>query len=213
MFRKIAAVFIITVFSLPLFAQEESSGAVNKLLEGNFRFLNNQQEPKDYLGEVNATAESQSPYVIILSCADSRVPPEIIFDESIGKLFVIRVAGNVTTPEILGTIEYGVEVLKSNQILVLGHSHCGAVKSAASKHGYTPNIDALLARIHPAVDAVEGRGVDGDKIEAIVEENVELQMRNLLEQSEVLKKRVSEGTLKINGAVYMLETGQVGHIK
>lgn len=206
---KISILSLVFVLALVTLNAQTSENSLANLKEGNERFLNNGQTPKQYLDDVKATSNGQSPYAIILSCADSRVPPELIFDESIGRLFVVRVAGNVTSPEALGSIEYGVDVLKANLIVVLGHTKCGAVVAASSKKSYTPNIDALIARIAPAVDAVEKKDGKGDKVEDMIKKNVENQMANLTSQSSLLADRVKEGKVKIVGGVYSLESGKI----
>ncbi len=112
------------------------------------------------MGERPELAEGQHPYAIVLACADSRVAPELIFDESLGKLFVVRVAGNVADPVVLGSIEYAVEHLHANLLMVLGHENCGAVKATIGGGAFPPNIEALIKRITPAVDKVRVQRLD-----------------------------------------------------
>ncbi len=206
---KIKVLSFVFVLALVTLNAQTSENSLKNLKDGNQRFLTNGQTPKQYLDDVKATSNGQSPYAIILSCADSRVPPELIFDESIGRLFVVRVAGNVTSPEALGSIEYGVDVLKANLIVILGHTKCGAVAASSSKKGYTPNIDALISRIAPAVEAVEKKIGSDSNVEKMIKVNVENQMKNLTSQSSLLSERVKEGKVKIVGGIYSLETGKI----
>jgi carbonic anhydrase len=152
----------------------------------------------------------QQPYAIILSCSDSRVPPELVFDETLGRLFVIRVAGNVIDPVALGSIEYGAKVLGARLLVVLGHEHCGAVKAAAKGESVSPNVDAIVKRIAPAIERVKAGGVRASgPFEAEVEENVRLQLRSALDESAILRDLTQKGQLLLIGAVYELPTGQV----
>jgi len=181
--------------------------ALEKLKAGNQRFV--QQKPADKkLGERRAaTANGQHPYAIILACADSRVAPELVFDETIGDLFVIRVAGNVVDPDVLGSIEYAVEHLGSRLIVVLGHEKCGAV-TAAIAHEPLPhgNLDELIHKIDGGSD------LPADKSKALAEavkHNTIHQAREMLSKSEPIKKAVDGHEVQTEAAVYSLDSGEV----
>jgi carbonic anhydrase len=158
-------------------------------------------------------AEKQSPFAVILGCADSRVPPEVLFDEGIGDLFLVRVAGNTAEePALIGTIEYGVVALGSVLVMVVGHESCGAVKAAidhVQKGTAQPgHIEALVEPIVPAVVAVKDQPAD-QLADAAVQENVRRQVRQLSASMPLLAPLVSAGKLKVVGAVYHLTSGQV----
>ena len=162
----------------------------------------------------NATAErlrqlasGQSPHAEILSCADSRVPPEIIFDQGLGDLFVVRVAGNVVSDTELGSLEYGAEHLHVPLLVVLGHQHCGAVTAAVEGGEADGHIDALTNLLRPAVEKT--RGLPGDPVDNAMKANVEMVVKQLRTSTPVLAKLVSQGKLKVVGAIYSLDTGQV----
>ncbi len=212
---KIIKILMITAVYCSVYAQHyvepaNPDSALILLKEGNNRFLNKQFTPKDYFKEIENTVASQHPYAVVLTCSDSRVPPEIIFDESIGRLFVVRIAGNVVDPAALGSIEYSVEHLGSSYLLVLGHSKCGAVTAAVKGGEFTPSIDSLVQLITPAVNKVRSLNIEPDKlIDSVIFENVYLQMNKSLTNSELLRKFSEEGKLIIGGGIYDIETGKV----
>ena len=150
------------------------------------------------------TVDKREPFAAVLSCADSRVPVEIIFDQTIGHIFVARVAGNVVTPEIIGSLEYGAAVLGTKVILVLGHSNCGAVKAAIQAKAVPGQISALFPHLQPAVDQA-GSGLAG-----ATKANASIQAGLLGKASPVLSPMVKEGKLKIVAGYYDLATGKVG---
>jgi carbonic anhydrase len=152
------------------------------------------------------TAE-QNPHAEILSCADSRVPPEIIFDQGLGDLFVVRVAGNVASETELASLEYGAEHLHIPLLVVLGHQHCGAVTAAVKGGEQLGHISALVDLLRPAVE--KSRGMTGDAVDNAVKTNVELVVNQLRSSTPVLAQLVNEGKLKIVGGIYSLETGKV----
>jgi carbonic anhydrase len=158
-------------------------------------------------------AAGQKPYAIVLTCSDSRVPPEMVFDEGLGELFVVRVAGNVADPIVLGSIEYAAEHLGSPLVVVLGHERCGAVSAAVDAQGKVPgNLAAVVKAISPAVQRAKAttRGGSTDAIvEAAVVENAKLVAGGLTKQSPILKKLVDEGKLQIAPARYDLDDGVV----
>jgi len=165
------------------------------------------QHPHETAERQRELASGQSPHAEILSCADSRVPPELIFDQGLGDLFIIRVAGNVVSDTELGSLEYGAEHLHVPLLVVLGHQHCGAVTAAVEGGEAEGHIAALVNLLRPAVEKT--RGMPGDHVENAVTANVEMVVKQLRTSTPVLAKLVSEGKLKVVGAVYSLDTGKV----
>ena len=180
---------------------------VQTLLEGNKRFVHRKRtNPRQDLARLSEVAKTQKPFAAILGCADSRVPSEIIFDQGFGDLFVCRVAGNVATPEEIGSLEFGTLILGSKIIMVMGHKRCGAV-AATIKGGQVPGqIGSLLAAIKPAVAQSEGQ--KGDRVENACKQNVLVQIEKL-KTSPVLSQLITEKKLKIIGGYYDLDTGIV----
>ncbi|MCX7925013.1 MAG: hypothetical protein N2554_04280, partial [Fimbriimonadales bacterium] len=160
--------------------------------------------------------EGQKPFAIVLSCADSYVPPELIFNQGLGQLFVVRVAGNIVNEENLASIEYAVEHLKAPLIVVLGHSHCGAVKAAvAGKHldGYLPH---LIASIEPVVRHLHSTHphLKGDAlVERVIQENVRHVLQTIYQRSKIVRKYYDMGKLEFAGGVYHLREGKVEWLK
>jgi carbonic anhydrase len=189
--------------------------ALHKLLEGNQRYVAYQMTGQR-LCDANtrqSLTKGQSPYAIILCCADSRVPPEIVFDKGLGEIFVVRVAGNIPDPIVLGSIEYAAEHLGSPLVVVLGHDRCGAVTAAVEANGEPEgNIGAIIQTIAPAVDLAqrEAQGKDrAEVVETAIDLNIKLVCESLVKQSKVIKHLVDEGKLKIIGAKYGLDDGKV----
>lgn len=179
--------------------------ALRHLMEGNERFASNTMT---HLGQSldilrQHTVEKQEPFACVLSCADSRVPVELVFDQTIGQLFVARVAGNFVTPEILGSLEYGAAVLGTKVILVLGHSSCGAVTATMQGNAVPGQISSLFSHIQPAVDKA------GGNLEKAVRENARIQAGLVKKSSPLLAGLVKEGRLKIVAGYYDLATGRV----
>ncbi len=191
----------------PLAAQTKMTPdeALKELMDGNARFVSGQGTSCEHdlalLKEHNA--EKQEPFAAVLSCADSRVPVELVFDQSIGHLFVTRVAGNFVTPEIIGSLEYGAAILGTVALLVLGHAHCGAVKAAIGGKEVPGQISSLYAHIRPAVDQA------GPDLEATVRANAKIQASLLRKASPVLAGLIKEKKLKIVAGYYELESGKV----
>ena len=189
--------------------------ALQKLMEGNQRFVAYQMKGQKLCdgSTRQSLTKGQSPYAIILCCSDSRVPPEIIFDQGLGEIFVVRVAGNVADPVVLGSIEYAAEHLGSPLMMVLGHSHCGAVTAAVGAEGKPEgNIGAILEAISPAVNLARNEAKGKEKaelVEAAIDQNIKLVCNSLLTQSEVIKHLADGGKLKIVGAKYDLDDGKV----
>lgn len=186
---------------------------LDSLKARNDRFSKGKITKVDYSSQIVKTEHGQYPAAVILSCVDSRVPVETIFDLSIGDVFVARVAGNVINPDILGSMEYGCKVAGSKLILVLGHSHCGAIHSAIDsvKMG---NITELLSKIQPAIDSVfagieKNSSKSDDFNKKVTDENVLISMENIRKNSTILKEMEEKGEIKIVGGVYNLENGKV----
>jgi carbonic anhydrase len=179
--------------------------ALERLMAGNTRFVSTTMASfKEDLALLKAhTVDKQEPFAAVLSCADSRVPVEIVFDQSIGRLFVTRVAGNVATTEIIASLEYGAAVLGTRLIMVLAHQGCGAIKAAVGGKAVPGQISALYARMRPAV---EGGGHD---YEATAKLNAKIQADLLATASPVLAEQIAAGSLKVVAAYYSLETGKV----
>jgi carbonic anhydrase len=184
------------------------------LKDGNERFVRNDLSPRDLPEQVKKTANGQFPEAVILSCIDSRVPVEHVFDKGIGDVFVARVAGNTVNPDILGSIEYGAAVAGSKVIVVMGHKSCGAVQAAIDQAELSDNADVLLSRVQPAIDALndyEGDKTSGnaDYVDQVVKKNVHLTVDEMLEKSPVLRNLLDEGEIMVVGAYYDLDSGKV----
>ena len=174
---------------------------LNRLLEGNKRYVSGKLAEKDVGSAREASKESQKPFVTILTCSDSRVVPEFIFDANVGELFVIRNAGNVVDEIVLGTIEYGVEHLHTPLLLVLGHEKCGAVTAACSGGECPANIAAIMSRIKPA----KAKGGD---VEQVILNNMDNVIEEIRAGSEIVRHLEKEGKLKIVGMKYFFEDGR-----
>jgi len=182
--------------------------ALAELKSGNEHHVRHQyQHPHETAARQRELAAGQHPHAELLSCSDSRVPPEIIFDQGLGDLFVVRVAGNVATDTELGSLEYGAEHLHIPLLVVLGHESCGAVTAAVQGGDAEGHIAALVNLLKPAVE--KSRGMAGDPIANAVSTNVKLVVEQLRSSTPVLSKLVADGKLKIVGGVYSLETGKV----
>jgi len=189
--------------------------AIEELAAGNKRYLSGGVMTHSWLQErIEVTGDiGQSPSVGILSCADSRVPVEMIFDQSVGDLFVVRVAGNYQSPDAAGTFEFGVEALGVHTLLVLGHTKCGAVNAALDGANPPGNMPVFIRRIRPALEAHTG-GVSAIKSQTeAVEINVRWQLQQLLARSEILRKAREEGRLQILLGVYDVTAGAVRFLK
>ena len=186
--------------------------ALAKLAAGNKRFVKTGLlHPNQTAARRKAIAKGQTPFAIVLSCSDSRVPPEIAFDQGLGDLFVYRVAGNTVNNECLGSIEYAIDHFNVPLLMVLGHQRCGAVE-AAVKGGEAPgHIGSVLEPLKPAVEKT--RGMPGDHVENAVRANVELMVDQLKNSSPIIAEAVRNGKLKIVGARYDLRSGKVEIIK
>ena len=214
------ALAAVSLSSVMVFRLESGPGitadeALKRLLDGNRNFMANRLTVEEFSGLAarRVVASGQKPYAIILACSDSRVPPEIIFDKGLGEIFVVRVAGNIVDPIVLGSIEYAAQNFGSPLILVLGHSRCGAVTASVQAKGRPEgNIGAIVEKITPAVIKAreEAMGVEGaDLVELAINHNIELVAKSLVDQSPVIRSLAGEGKLKIVGAKYDLDHGSV----
>jgi len=179
--------------------------ALKTLLDGNERYRSGRLTSLDEDLQIlrNHTVDKQEPFAAVLSCADSRVPVEFIFDQSIGHIFVTRVAGNIINSEIIASLEYGAAVLGTKVIVVLGHDGCGAVKAAMQNNEVTGQISALFSHLRPAIDQ------GGSSLEAVIKANAAFQATMLSQSSPQLAPMVKEGKLKVVAAYYDLATGKV----
>ncbi len=193
----------------PAIAQNDLTpdAALKKLMDGNKRFVDRKrQNPNQDLVRLAEVAKSQKPFAAILGCADSRFPSEIIFDQGLGDLFVCRVAGNVATPEEIGSLEFGTLVLGAKVLVVVGHKRCGAVDATIKGAQVPGQIGSLLDAIKPAVESSKGQA--GDRLENASKANVLLQA-NRLKASPVISKLIEDKQLKVVGGYYDLDTGAV----
>ena len=189
--------------------------ALELLIEGNRRFTEDQRENRNLLQQVAATTGGQWPYAAVLSCIDSRVSAELVFDVGIGDIFSARIAGNVANEDLLGSLEFACKLAGSKLVVVLGHTHCGAVKGACdgAKMG---NLTTLLSKLQPAVDAISepsdaGQRNSGNKafVQAVATKNIQLTVQAIRDRSDVLREMEEDGDIKIVGAMYDIETGAV----
>jgi carbonic anhydrase len=189
------------------------SKAFEILSEGNKRFINNLKSDHDHLEMINETREGQYPFAVILSCMDSRTSVELIFDQGLGDLFSIRVAGNIVNNDILASIEYAVEYVGSKILVVLGHTECGAIKSA--KDGVEDgHITALLDRIQPSISKALLKADDDHLFDDnVAYANVENSLEEILTRSSIVKSMFEEGKIGIAGGIYNIENGQVDFFK
>lgn len=179
--------------------------ALDELMDGNKRYTSGKLTSFEHDLAIlkQHTEEKQEPFAAVLSCADSRVPVELIFDQSIGHVFVTRVAGNIVTPEIIGSLEYGAAVLGTKVILVMGHSNCGAVKATMQGKEVPGQISSLFPHIQPAVDQ------DGKNLVGTTKANAKIQAELLRQSSTVISGMVKSGSVKVLAAYYDVGNGSV----
>jgi carbonic anhydrase len=187
--------------------------ALEILKEGNNRFINNLKAHRNLLEQVNETRDGQWPFATILSCIDSRTSAELIFDQGLGDVFSVRIAGNIVNTDILGSMEFACKVAGSKLIVVLGHTKCGAIKGACD-HLEMGNLTELLSKIQPAVyqekTTTENRNSSNAIfVENVAEINVKRNVKNIIERSFVLEKMIENGEIGIVGAIHDIETGTV----
>jgi carbonic anhydrase len=185
------------------------------LKEGNQRFQNNLKANRNLLEQVNDTSEGQFPFATILSCIDSRVSAELVFDQGLGDIFSIRIAGNFVNEDILGSMEFGCKLAGTKLVVVLGHTSCGAIKGACD-HARLGNLTALINKIEPAVAEVKEPKDESlrnsknlDFVNEVAAKNVELTIENIRERSKVLSEMEENGEVLIVGAMYDISTGEV----
>lgn len=189
------------------------SKALEILKEGNKRFMNNLKANRNLLQQANETSEGQYPFAVILSCIDSRTSAELIFDQGLGDVFSVRIAGNIINEDILGSMEFSCKVAGSKIIVVLGHTKCGAVKGACD-HVEMGNLTALLSKIQPAVydekTETESRNSgNGEFVEKVTAINVKRSVHAIMERSPILKEMINAGTIGIVGGIHDISTGEV----
>ncbi len=189
------------------------SMALDLLKEGNKRFVNNLKVNRNLLQQANETSDGQHPFAVILSCIDSRTSAELIFDQGLGDVFSVRIAGNIINEDILGSMEFGCKVAGAKIIVVLGHSKCGAVKGACD-HVEMGNLTALLSKILPAV--YDEKTIDVDRnsgndefVEKVAAINVIRTVHAVIERSPILKEMIEKEEIKIVGGTHDISTGQV----
>ena len=185
------------------------------LKEGNLRFQNNLKANRNLLEQVNDTREGQFPFATILSCIDSRVSAELVFDQGLGDIFSVRIAGNFVNEDILGSMEFGCKLAGTKLIVVLGHTSCGAIKGACD-HAKLGNLTKMLEKIEPAVAAVTEPKDESmrnsknlDFVDEVSKKNVELTIQNIRKNSEVLAEMERNGEVKIVGGMYDISNGEV----
>lgn len=206
----------VTMFSVNIYARhhknEDAKTVLTHLIDGNKRFTESKaNHPNQSSDRIKETSKGQNPVAVILTCSDSRVPPEILFDQGIGDLFVIRTAGNLVDDIGLGSIEYAGEHLGVNLVVVLGHERCGAVDAAVKGGDAHGHIVSLIKEINPAVELAKKER--GDLLENSVQANIKAVVQKLKSSQPLLKKFVSEKKLEIIGARYDLDDGNVSLIK
>lgn len=216
MLKRSLLFFMVAVFllssSLVFAAGEKGEDANKKLMDGSKRFVSGNLAQKD-IGDLRRKelTKGQYPFAIVVACSDSRVGPELIFDQGLGELFVVRVAGNVLDPISLGSIEYAAEHLHAPLLILLGHTQCGAVIASVDAKGKPKgNIGAIVKKILPAVDKAKAKG--GSKQDIInnsIKENVLVSESYMLKNSPIIKNHVDSGKLKVVKAIYNLSSGEV----
>ena len=187
--------------------------ALDLLKEGNKRFVNNLKLHRNLLEQVNETSDSQHPFAVILSCIDSRTSVELIFDQGLGDVFSVRIAGNIINEDILGSMEFGCKVAGAKIIVVLGHTKCGAIKGACD-HVEMGNLTALLSKIQPAVYAekteTENRhSGNAEFVEKVSSINVKRTVDAVMERSPILRDMIASGNIAIVGGIHDISTGEV----
>jgi carbonic anhydrase len=193
--------------------------SLDYLKEGNIRFQNNLKANRNLLEQVNDTSDGQFPFATILSCIDSRVSAELVFDQGLGDVFSIRIAGNFVNSDILGSMEFGCKLAGTKLVVVLGHTACGAVKGACD-HSRLGNLTALINKIEPAVDAVSEPNDESlrnskniDFVNNVAEMNVQMSIENIRNQSPVLAEMEANNEIKIVGGMYDISNGKVTFFK
>ena len=193
------------------------SQAIEMLKQGNVRFTSGSTTSRDYQSQVSQTAGGQYPIAAVVSCIDSRIPTEIVFDQGIGDIFNARIAGNFVNEDILGSLEFACKVAGAKAIVVMGHTSCGAIKGACDK-AELGNLTQMLEKIMPAVDAIntpEGAdrsSANAEFVDAVAAKNVELTLAKIKENSPVLEEMIEANEIEIVGAMYDVASGKVSFL-
>ena len=193
------------------------SVALEILKDGNKRFVSNLKINRNLLQQANETSDGQHPFAVILSCIDSRTSAELVFDQGLGDVFSIRIAGNIVNEDILGSMEFGCKVAGAKIIVVLGHTKCGAVKGACDNVALG-NLTGLIAKIKPAVEqesitAENRNSSNGVFVENVAELNVSLSVKNILLKSPIIAEMVKNGDIGIVGGIHEIKTGEVKFVE
>lgn len=188
-----------------------SDEAILELKKGNERFCTNSLIHTDYAEQIAHTKEEQHPHTLILSCIDSRVPPEIIFDQGIGNLFVARVAGNIEDDDILGSIEFATKIKHTKLVVVLGHNHCGAVQGVI-ENAHLEHLTQLVNQIKPAIVPCKMNPLSDEGMDVISKQNIKMTITDILRKSATLRLEVQNKEIKIVGAYYNISTGKVAFL-
>jgi carbonic anhydrase len=210
--RQFFVVLLGTVFAMPVLAQVPAEKLWNELASGNQRFVDGKPASHNLVARRSELAKTQKPFVSVLSCSDSRVPPELVFDSDLGDLFVVRSAGESADLLAVGSLEYAVEHLGTVVIVVMGHQSCGAVQAACSGgKADSPNLEAVVAPIEASCKKADK--TNPESIDRAVRDHVHTVARELLAKSVILKKAQGEGKLAIIEAYYSLNTGEVTRLR
>ncbi len=213
--RCLSVLILVFFVSGSAFAEKDAN-SLKKLQDGNARYVSGQPSQKAS-GEAfrKELSKGQQPFAVVVACSDSRVSPEIIFDEGLGSIFVVRTAGNVVDPIALGSIEYAVEHLHAPLVLVLGHESCGAVKAAIDSKGRPEgNIGAIIRKIMPAVGSARASLKGGEDLAyASTVKNVKNVAREIMKKSRVIAREAREGEVRVVGAYYSISTGRVDAVE
>jgi carbonic anhydrase len=205
-----------TAATAPLTKESQAAmtpqAALAELKAGNARFVSGQPRARNPIADVKATASGQYPFAVVFSCLDSRIPIELVLDQGIGDIFSARVAGNVLTEDVLGSMEFACKVSGAKLIAVIGHTSCGAIKGAVDDVNLG-NLTVLLARIKPAIEMVPGDSAsrnskDPEFIDKVAEANVRLVMQQIRERSPILREMLDQGQIALVGGMYDLSTGK-----
>ena len=191
--------------------------AVDLLQQGNQRFIQNLRFNRNFLQQMNETAEGQYPFATILSCIDSRTPAELIFDQGLGDIFSVRIAGNIVNDDILGSMEFACKVAGSKLIVVLGHTSCGAIKGACDK-AELGHLTGLLQKIEPAISEETSTQSDREGsnlvfVDRVARLNVKNSMNEIMQRSGVLKNLIEDGQVGLVGGLYDVATGEVAFLE
>ena len=214
--------FALTIFSFIFFKNQKAEEhlleiktpdeAIADLKNGNLRFLENKSVHLNYAHEIDLTKKEQHPHTLVLTCIDSRVPPEIIFDQGIGNLFVARVAGNIEDDNILGSMEFATTIKHTKLIVVLGHNHCGAVQGAIDNVGLE-HLTQLTSQIKPSINPHKTYPLSDYTIDDTSRKNVVLTIENIIRKSATLEHQLKNKEIKIIGAYYDITNGKVAFLE